>query len=316
MDFDRCNGILSNFRIIHQIGPVGAGGLAVSPSGQYLYTSGGGRLYQYNLWSADIEGSRQLIATYDGFKSPFATGFYQGHLAPDGKIYFSTGSTNNVMHIIHYPDRPGPACGVEQHGLLLPALMGFSAPNFANYRLGPLDGSACDTLGLDNLPQAWWLPEADTADARSVFFRDLSYFEPSHWSWDFGDGSPASTEPSPDHSFSGPGLYTVCLTVSNANGTDTHCETLRIGLTAQENPDWAARFEIWPNPFDAQLQILLSPGLPSPVLRLYDATGRLLRSERLTPGVQDIDSAAWPPGFYVWELSARGERVKTGKLVK
>jgi hypothetical protein len=37
-----------------------------------------------------------------------------------------------------------------QHGLQLQALIGFFAPNFPNYRLGPLKGSICDSLPPDS----------------------------------------------------------------------------------------------------------------------------------------------------------------------
>ena len=42
------------------------------------------------------------------------------------------------------------------------------------------------------------------------------------WSWDFGDGSPPSTEQNPQHTFTNPGPepvdYTVTLTATSAAG--------------------------------------------------------------------------------------------------
>lgn len=37
---------------------------------------------------------------------------------------------------------------VEQHGITLPTYNASSLPNFPNYRLGPLEGSPCDTLTI------------------------------------------------------------------------------------------------------------------------------------------------------------------------
>ncbi|MDK2910086.1 MAG: hypothetical protein PWR20_1653 [Bacteroidales bacterium] len=63
--------------------------------------------------------------------------------------------------------------------------------------------------------------EADTACSGSpVFFNNLSYSVGSsinQWYWDFGDGT-TSTLQFPYHTFPGPGVYNVSLTVTNANG--------------------------------------------------------------------------------------------------
>lgn len=150
LDFDRCTGLFSNPVFLdYTVVPNGAGGVAVSPSGQYLYLTAGDTVHQYDLLAADIVASRQTVAVYDGFMSPFSTYFFQAMLAPNGKIYFTAGSSNNVLHVIHNPDSSGVACNVEQHGVQLPAITDFRIPNFANYRLYDLSGSPCDTLGID-----------------------------------------------------------------------------------------------------------------------------------------------------------------------
>ncbi len=51
--------------------------------------------------------------------------------------------------------------------------------------------------------------------------------KPTSWSWDFGDGKPASSLQNPLHSYEKAGLYTVKLTVSNG-----------IGLTTKTKPDY------------------------------------------------------------------------------
>lgn len=316
MDFNRCTGQFSNYRFIPSQPTAGAGGCVFSPSGRFLYTTDGTFLYQYDyIWASDLEASRQVIAQYDGYKSPFSTAFYQCGLAPDGKIYISTGSTNNVMHIIHQPDQPGADCQVEQHGLQLPALMGWFVPNFVNYHLGPLDCSACDTLNLDNLPQAAWTYEVDTLNPLHVQFRDLSTCT-LQWRWQFGDGPASSKHQHPDYTFSAPGTYVVCLTATNANGSDTWCDTVRVFATAQQDPTLDRRLDVWPNPFRDQLNVMWSARLPSPVFRLFDTVGRVVFSAPLAYGFSEFEPAGLPPGLYYWEVATRGERVKTGKVVK
>lgn len=53
-----------------------------------------------------------------------------------------------------------------------------------------------------------------------VSFSDLSTGSPDSWSWSFGDGG-TSNDPNPDHTYAAGGTYTVTLTVSNADGSDT-----------------------------------------------------------------------------------------------
>ena len=80
---------------------------------------------------------------------------------------------------------------------------------------------------LDSLILALSPPFADfSADnttiiiGNTVNFTDESTNNPESWSWDFGDGSPASTEQNPSHSYSSLGAFTVILTASNEYGDD------------------------------------------------------------------------------------------------
>ncbi|MBW1818794.1 MAG: PKD domain-containing protein [Deltaproteobacteria bacterium] len=65
-----------------------------------------------------------------------------------------------------------------------------------------------------------------TADPRTddlpltVQFTDISSGEPTSWQWDFGDGS-FGFDPDPIHTYTAEGLYTVTLTVANAEGSRT-----------------------------------------------------------------------------------------------
>ncbi len=314
-DFDRCTGMLGGHEQMHFVDSV-AYGVAISPNSRWLYISGETELYQYDLSAKPIASSGSLVATYEDFNDPFPTPFFWIFLAPDDKIYIVTTSGSRTLHVIHKPDEAGTDCAFQQPGVRLPCYNARSLPTFANYRLGPLDGSPCDTLGLDNHPKAWYRYEQDTLDPLAVEFRDLSYYEPATWSWDFGDGSPASSTRHPQHLYAQPGAYITCLTVTNQYGTDTHCKTLFLGVTAQDNPVLQAQVRVWPNPFRERFAVALSANLRSPALRLYDAAGRLALEQRLVLGVNEIEAAGVPAGLYVWEVVAGGERVKSGKIVK
>jgi hypothetical protein len=318
-DFDSCEGLFYNHRQYHFL-TNGWGGAAFSPNSRYLYINYFTKAYQYDLEATNVWASQVQVAEYDGFLDPFNTTFYLMQLAPDGKIYASSTGSVSSLHVIHSPDEPGLGCQYQQHGVELPTRNTFSIPTFPNYRLGPLDGFSCDTLGLDNLPIAWWRSEQDTLEVLAVAFHDLSYYEPDTWAWDFGDTNSGlnntSIERHPGHIFSAPGEYQVCLTVSNANASNSLCRTLKLGNTLAENPEMQERIQVSPNPFRDHISITLSTTLRSPFIRLYDQMGRLVREERLAYGITEMETGSLPVGMYFWAVNAGGEAVKSGKVVK
>ncbi len=148
MDFNRCSGQVSNPINWSQpnVGFVNIG-TEISPNSQFLYVCLSRAILQFDLDVPDVIDSKDTIATYDGSNLPFPAYFHTPQNAPDGKIYIGCGSTDTVWHIIDSPDKKGDSCHFIPHGLGLPSLSA-GVPYFPNYRLGPLPGSPCDTLGL------------------------------------------------------------------------------------------------------------------------------------------------------------------------
>ncbi|MBD3170398.1 MAG: PKD domain-containing protein, partial [candidate division Zixibacteria bacterium] len=66
-----------------------------------------------------------------------------------------------------------------------------------------------------------------------VNFTDLSTGEITAWQWDFGDGG-TSTVQNPSYTYNNPGIYTVTLTVSGPEGSDT--ETKADYISVYESP--------------------------------------------------------------------------------
>lgn len=148
-DFDRCTGELSNaVNITFYTDTITAAGCAVSPNNRFLYLAGSKKMFQFDLLAPDIAASRIVIGIWDGYGEPLGSTFFQGMLAPDGKIYFTASNGINILHIIHNPNEGGLACNLEQHGLELPTRHSFSVPNFPYFRLYESAGSPCDTLGI------------------------------------------------------------------------------------------------------------------------------------------------------------------------
>ncbi len=143
-DFDRCSGELSNAIHLPLNLSNGGGGISISPNNRFLYFSELHHLYQFDLWASDIWASKLLIGTYDGAIIGSATLFDRHQSGPDGKIYIGCSSGTAMLHVIHQPNLLGTACDFRQHEIIITPSIG--VPHFPNYRLGYLNGSACDTL--------------------------------------------------------------------------------------------------------------------------------------------------------------------------
>ncbi|MBL0051991.1 MAG: hypothetical protein IPP29_11040 [Bacteroidetes bacterium] len=142
-DFDRCNGVFSNTQTIPVTNGAYIWGLALSPSGQYIYACSSGFVFQINSTTLAVD----TVAVYDGFISPPGsnccyTTFWNMYLAANGKIYITSGSSVQHIHVINFPDSAGIACDVQQHAIDLVDYLHLRAvPNHPNYYLG------CDTTG-------------------------------------------------------------------------------------------------------------------------------------------------------------------------
>ena len=66
----------------------------------------------------------------------------------------------------------------------------------------------------------------------NVQFTDASTNSPTSWSWNFGD-STTSTLQNPSHTYSNSGTYSVSLTVTNTNGSNTLVKNNYISVTSQ-----------------------------------------------------------------------------------
>ncbi|MFN4253569.1 MAG: PKD domain-containing protein [Saprospiraceae bacterium] len=322
-DFDRCEGMLSNFKYIEVQDTtlngefyVNCSGISISPNSKYLYLTNVFDLMQFDLTSDDPASTRQDVAHYDGWSGYEYLCWSQ--LAPDGKIYITTGNGTRHMHVVHSPDEFGTACEpqISAYKFQKPK---FDLPNLPNYRLGPLDGSPCDTLGLDNRPWAHWRWRPEAQALRTVVFRDLSAYEPDTWHWDFGDGT-QSDERNPTHTFPTAGDYYVCLTVSNQYGSDTFCRWVTVTTVGTDEAAPGLRASVSPNPATDHFEVRLSGPLPAGGrLSLFDVAGRPVLSEAFEAGTVTARVGlpeGLPPGVYFWQLAAGARVLAKGRVVK
>ncbi len=153
-DFNRCSGIFDNVNSIQLSSGSYLNGLAFSPSGEFAYACTSTEIFQIHTSTLTYD----TVAVYDGFISPptstcCPTTFYNMFLAPDGRIYITSGSSVRHVSVIDYPDSAGVACNVQQHGIFIGNYAHLrSVPNHPNYYLGcdSTLGCPCLITGLED----------------------------------------------------------------------------------------------------------------------------------------------------------------------
>ncbi len=132
-DFDLQTGKITSPVQLSLPGTDKSRGIEFSPGGRFLYASSKeelpatkkSRVFQFDLYAGDtkaINASRILVSSGNSaISSNSHFGYMQ--LGPDGKIYISTeaqvGQPLPFLHVIHQPDRPAPACHLQEKGMLL-----------------------------------------------------------------------------------------------------------------------------------------------------------------------------------------------------
>ena len=320
-DFDRCTGqlISPQYSKISSFDSAGINtGLEFSPDGNLLYISYGTSIVQYDLTEVDIFSSGMTISNYEefeceiGFRPIF---FGQLNLGVDNKIYIGVGAQCFQVHRIENPNERGFDCDLVQNAIKLPTYHFGTIPNVNTPRLGPLDGSPCDTLGLDNNPVSRFWYEQDSTNHQEIQFRDVSYYRPEVWSWTFGDGN-SSNEMSPLHDYDSNGVYEVCLTVSNENSSNTSCQELQIGPVTNQNIQREYEVNIFPNPVEDVTRLVFHDYLPErATIVLYDASGKKVFSTRVYQECM-IDLSSIHAGAYLFEIIDGDIHLMSGKIVK
>lgn len=93
-----------------------------------------------------------------------------------------------------------------------------------------------------------------------VVFQDLSTGNPTSWSWDFGNGN-TSTLQNPTASYFTPGTYTVQLTATNANGSNTLTRTQYVTVYEPPAVNFSANNTSGCFPLRVQFTDLSTPGV-------------------------------------------------------
>ncbi len=324
LQFDRCSGKFTYLKKYEIPNSALALGGCFSPNSRFLYVSGRYSLYQIDLFSKEKEIIK--IDTVDSFIEILGGGF-TGYVlfgpmerGPDGRIYNVSGTFRRMINVIDKPNLLGKACIVKKHSIRLSGLQE-TIPNHPNYRLGPIDGSPCDTLGINNIPVAEFRYDQDTSEYKKIEFTNLSWYEPDEFWWDWGDGSAiyytTVWDTSIIHTYAKDGVYQVCLRAKNMNGEHTICKEIKLGTTGINSYDSNIGIEMHPNPAHDVIIINVEDYLPSKMLMtIYDIQGKEVLHKRLYQGSNVIDLEDINAGVYIVEIKERGIMVSSEKLVK
>ena len=235
MDFDRSNGLLSNFRFLPLVPQGVYFGGTFSPNGRFIYLSDYDKIYQVDIWQEEL--SLDLVAEWDGYEDEgWRVLFSMMQTGPDCRIYIASQNCLNFVHIIMNPDEKGVACNVVQRALELKS-SNCSFPHFPNFRLGT---------------------------------------------------------PYP------------------------YCDPDKVVVTGTDIPaHQQVQFNVSPNPVADVLLVTLGEYIPQHgVINIYDATGRVVLSQRLYYGHNNVDMSSLQEGLYFWTAEDGGVRLKAGKVVK
>jgi len=216
-DFDNTTGVVSN--VVQITMANSAYGVEFSPNSHFIYALNDDyrpwvgplgttfeKLYQYNLETANIPASGILIGEYNS-RYPSAL-----QLAPDGKVYMMNSAGLNTMVAVANPNNLGVAAGFQTNVATLINSDSIGLPTFnqSYFQSGILHEESCDSqvsFELIRIPGA-------TAVA-----------------WNFGDpaSGAANESATAQHTFSGPGTYTVTAQVTSNGAVQTATSQVIIG---------------------------------------------------------------------------------------
>ena len=153
----------------------------------------------------------------------------------------------------------------------------------------------------------------------TVQFTDNSA-DATKYYWDFGDGSPGSIQPNPEHIYTSSGTFTVTYVVSNGICNDTTTETITASpFVSRDLKNEAGKLTLFPNP--AQDRVILeftSSFRGETEYTLLDLYGRNLhKSRKLKSSAilrEEMNLGKWSPGIYLVQVRY-GTSVETFKLL-
>ncbi len=143
-----------------------------------------------------------------------------------------------------------------------------------------------------------------------VSFENTSYAA-TRYRWNFGDGTPESTEASPQHSYSNPGNYMVQLKIMNGCQQDSIRKMVLVLPTSVSTEVDGSEIRIFPNPFIDQIEIANVNEIEK--VYLTDLSGKI-QNTRFTDGILHTETTQ--KGMYMVTVRWKDGRISNRKVLK
>jgi PKD repeat protein len=144
----------------------------------------------------------------------------------------------------------------------------------------------------------------------TVSFENTSYAA-SQYSWNFGDGSPESTDASPQHFYTNAGNYMVQLKIMNGCRQDSIRKMVLVLPTSVSSEMDGSEIRIFPNPFINQIEI----ANVNQIEKVYvtDLSGKIQKT-KFADGV--LHTEATQKGMYMVTVRWKNGRISNRKVLK
>lgn len=142
---------------------------------------------------------------------------------------------------------------------------------------------------------------------------------PLTYTWNWGDGSPTSSGPTPSHTYTNPGFYNICLTITDGTGcSQMYCDSSIylyrssssnvvvninvVGVGVEEQLSETNQFSLYPNPSTGTFTLLTNSPFQNSKIEIYNLLGTLVYHDEIGNTIAGYAKAITlnqPSGIYL-----------------